>query len=600
MRKNINLIIFLILPAMCALAQQLQVYAQVDDSEPIYVGQRFKLFVVVDGDNLAATVDPAPLEPFDPIGPQAQDISRSMVSIVNGKRTETVTKRYLVSYELIVSKAGDFVIAPLDVTVGAQKYKTQPVKFTVAKPEATNRIDLKAELSKTECFVGEPVVLSVKWYIWQSIASRVSDYVFNVPAFTNNDFIIENTIEVNALTKQSVININGVDTIIRQRAVKHNGNDCVEVSFNKILIAQTTGKIDLDSISLLCRINVSTSRFSFNSQHKSFGTSTEQLQLDVKPLPDDDRPAGFYGLVGDYTIFSQASPVDVKVGDPITLKISVSGDYLKPVKLPELATIEQFAENFIISTDQLNQEIVDNQKVFTLTIRAKKDLIEQIPPIPLHYFDVNKNTYATALSDAIAINVSPTKMLSLSDIEANESVSTGNTLHAAKQGLSANYVGSELLEDMDFKPQYQFVAHPAIWFWLVPFSAFITSLFVKINTKDRDKKKALKLRKTAAKTAISKLKKSAAHDDVAAAKELIHTIRTYFAHRFGCSFAAVTAYDCRNIIQDKTGDYELAETLSKIVEQCEAYEYSPLAVKFDKDWVNEVVGIIERIEKCCK
>ena len=61
--------------------------------------------------------------------------------------------------------------------------------------------------------------------------------------------------------------------------------------------------------------------------------SSQPLKLTVLPLPEEGKPSGFYGLVGQYTISASATPTKVNVGDPITLTVKVGGGkYLKPVQ----------------------------------------------------------------------------------------------------------------------------------------------------------------------------------------------------------------------------------------------------------------------------
>jgi hypothetical protein len=49
------------------------------------------------------------------------------------------------------------------------------------------------------------------------------------------------------------------------------------------------------------------------------------VKLDVKPLPTDGRPASFSGAVGTFEARIEASPRTGAVGDPITVKLTVSG-----------------------------------------------------------------------------------------------------------------------------------------------------------------------------------------------------------------------------------------------------------------------------------
>ena len=48
--------------------------------------------------------------------------------------------------------------------------------------------------------------------------------------------------------------------------------------------------------------------------------------ITVKPLPVEGRPANFNGAVGQFAMTAKASPLEVTVGDPVTLNIQLSGE----------------------------------------------------------------------------------------------------------------------------------------------------------------------------------------------------------------------------------------------------------------------------------
>ncbi|MFI4910606.1 MAG: BatD family protein [Sedimentisphaeraceae bacterium JB056] len=600
--KTKTIIYFLLLSGIwiTALADSVSVYGKVDDKEPIYSGQRFNFYVVIDGDNTPGTVDEKPLAPFSPQGPQVRDVSQSSVVTINGKTTKNVVKRYLISYSLQAGTEGNYVIPPLTVTVGGDTYRTSPVNFAVQKPETTNRIAIEAELSEDKCYVGQPVILTVKWYVWKDIAGRVSDYMFNVPVFSDADFIIEDITPTSTPPNKAALQVNGIDVQVNQRAVKYNGNDCVEVSFSKVLIPKITGTLSLDKIGVLCKINMSRSRFGFDREYKSFGTDTDRLTLEVTALPQEDKPDGFYGLIGNFDIMTEATPTDIKVGDPITLKISIGGNpYLKPVQWPELSSIKDFTDNFILPSEQSSPEIVNGRKVFTQTIRAKNDTVEQIPAVTISFFDTEKGKYATSSSNPININVSPTKVLTLSDVESGNSFESGRTLQAVKGGISANYVGNELLKDMSFSPYKKIIHFPAVVIWGGPLFIFIISFIFSLTSRDKDIRAVRKRMKNAAKKARSALSKIDS-DGEGAKKTLAAAVKTYFAEKFDKSSGSLTSEDCRRIVEEKCDDHESAGKIAEIIEKCETSEYSLLSVEFDRDWIKEIIAIIERIEKCVR
>ena len=601
MIKKYSLILYILLVSglACGNTAEINVYAQVDDREPIYAGQRFILQIVVDGDNTPGSVDETPLKPFSPGSPQVRDFSQSSTIIVNGQTTRNVVKRYVISYSLVSAQAGDYIIPPLNVQVGGEVYKTAPIPVKVLEPETTNRIAIEASLSQQECYVGQPVVLNVRWYVWQTVAGRVSDYMFDVPAFESGDFTVDELVVAPAPNQRKLV-VGGEEVTINQRAVKYGNNDCVEVSFSKVLLPNRAGTINLGKIRVLCKINVSTSRFDFQSEHRSFAAATEELFLNVKPLPQEGKPADFYGLIGDYDITATATPLEVKVGDPITLQISIGKNpYLEPVRFPDLEAIKELSDNFIISSEQSSPVIDNGRKVFTQTIRARNENARRIPPILLSCFDPKTGEYITRQSEPIALNVAPTKVLTLADVEGGSDVALGRRLDRVQEGISANYAGTELLEDMSFDLVKRVFAMPVVFVWALPFVAFVVSLTAKAIYQDKEGKAAIKRRKTAAKRFNADVKKinTAAAD---AKLKLAEAIKGYFAGRFDKLAGSLTSDDCGNISLEATGDNQLAAEIAGIIEKCEAGRYSPMFVDFDKNWIAQSIQIIERIEKCVR
>jgi len=51
----------------------------------------------------------------------------------------------------------------------------------------------------------------------------------------------------------------------------------------------------------------------------------EAVELTVKPLPQAGKPADFSGAVGNFQLAMEGSPKQVKIGDPITVKLKITG-----------------------------------------------------------------------------------------------------------------------------------------------------------------------------------------------------------------------------------------------------------------------------------
>lgn len=133
------------------------------------------------------------------------------------------------------------------------------------------------------------------------------------------------------------------------------------------------------------------------------------LDMQVRELPTKNVPEGYNGAIGDFTIkVIPSSDTNIKVGDPITLVIEISGmGSWEFVKCPPVAKMPGLTDYFIISGDPVAGEVSTDgtQKSFTVRMRAKSKTITQIPPIPFTFFNIAKQAYVTVYSDPVPISV---------------------------------------------------------------------------------------------------------------------------------------------------------------------------------------------------
>ena len=100
------------------------------------------------------------------------------------------------------------------------------------------------------------------------------------------------------------------------------------------------------------------------------------------------RPADYRGAVGKYRIATEASPTNVKAGDPINLLIGIAGTGpMELVQAPPLAELPELTADFKVPNEPLAGFVKGDRKVFSTTIRPRKEGITQIPAIPFSYFD---------------------------------------------------------------------------------------------------------------------------------------------------------------------------------------------------------------------
>jgi hypothetical protein len=558
------------------------VSAAVDTSKDIYAGDNFNYQIIIDGHDQPGQADLSPLSRFNPRSAGGGNNSSTSINIINGRTTTNVIKRYLMNYVLTAGQTGQMRIPAVTVTVDGKQYQTNEIVVNVVKPGTTDQLELEVALSQDKCYTGQPVILTVKFYVY----SNVGDYQFNIPALTNDAFYVED------------------NEAMKQFRINRRNREAILLTFSKVLIPKQSGDIDLGTPSVSADVAVGRARsqdafdfFQNNVQYKRFSVSSQPLKLTVLPLPQQDKPNGFYGLVGRYKISAEAAPTKVSVGDPITLTIKIGGDYLKPVQWPQLEQITGLIENFKMPSQKSSPAVENGFKVFTQTIRPANDKVTEIPSIPLAYFDADKGQYAVTETAPIKLEVSPTKILTSADVEGRDFTPAGREVEAVRKGISANYEGTDCLQNVRFTLAGAVISPAYLISWAAPLLALMVSILTKVLVHTTPEQIARKRRRQAAQRAIGQLKRNSAgklHED---GEFLAEAMKQYIGERFDKVAGSLTADDCMRTIIERTGDSASANRYKDIVSQCEAARYAPMRQQIDAATIDEVVRLIRVIEK---
>lgn len=584
---------------------QVRIVAQVDTSRDIYVGESFAYMVIIDGDNKAGEVDLSPLAAYNPQSTGNQDVSQTSTTIINNKVSRSVTKRYVMGYSLTALEAGEIELPPVTVTLEGTRYKTNPVRLNIARPGTTDKLDFDVELSEQKCYVGQPVIMTVKFYV--AATADVGDFQFNIPAFTDDSFYIEDP-EISDPQARMFRLQTGIIVAVSQNRVTHKGQSFTLVSFSKVLIPKQAGEIDMGAASVTAALAVGRVRsrspfddfgfFGSQKEYKRYAVTAKALKLNVLPLPNEGRPAGFYGLVGRYTIEASAAPTKVSVGDPITLTIKVGGSrYLKPVQWPTLEEVAELTRNFKLPSQKASPSVEEGLKTFVQTIRANNDKVDRIPPIPLSYFDADQGKYIVAQTAPIALEVAPTKILTNTDLEGIDAGQVNRQVEAIKEGLSANYEGPDALTNQRFSPLAAAVHPGYLTIWAVPLAGLIISSLSKILTRTSPEQVARRRRRLAKSKALKKLKAIAGADARQREELLVSAMKQYIGDRFDKVAGSLTADDCCEIVASATNDAQIAAKCKDTIAACEASRYSSTRADIDAGRIDEVAGLIRTIEK---
>jgi hypothetical protein len=574
--------------AAVAPAQQITVRASVE-SESVSLGESFMYQIEVSGSDDVAQPDLSGLAAdFSVEFLGGSNNSSASISIINGRMQKEEHRGYVFQYRLTPRRKGALVIPAVPVTVKGQTYMSNPIRLGVNQPTETNDFKLRIGLSRASCYVGEPVMLTVTWYI----ARDVENFRFTMPLLDSGDFGIESPdVKIDKSRQYYRLPLGNTESIGVKGTANLDGRDYATITFSKALVPKRAGAFTIPQVTVEC-VAVSgglrgndffddffSDRF-FGGRRgaaQRYVVPSNTLSLTVKDLPEAGKPPGFAGLVGVYKIVADASPKDVSVGDPITLRVVLTGpDYLGSVELPPLQNQQELATCFKIPDERADGKIVDRSKVFTQTIRAKSEDVKEIPPITLSYFNTRTSRYETTSSAPIPITVRPTRVVTAVDAEGGAAGPMGSPLESWKQGIAFNYEGPAMLEPRQFGLGSALRSPLWLAVLIVPLAAYIGLVSAmtarsrrEANVESRKARGAFgRLRR-----ALDAMRKGGA-SGAALSEAVLAAMRDYLGDKLAMPGVTLTAVDVERLLAGKGAPAETVARMTDFMSLCEAGAYA--------------------------
>ena len=318
-------ILFLLLLTSQLLFSQVEFTANVSKKK-LGINERLRVDFEMnsEGDNFS----PPSFTGFTVVGGPSQSVSHSWI---NGKRSFSKTYTYILSPK----KRGKFTIKQAEIVIEDETYKTIPINVEVvaaiAKPKNPNdpdyvaqeNIHLVAEISNTSPYLNEAITIIYKLYVGPSV--NVSNFnPIDNPKFA--DFWSQN-IDIKQLKIEQGV---------------YKGQDYRFVILRKsVLLPQKTGKLTIEPLTLDVVVNVPTNRRDFfgGRQYQSVNqkVAAGNRTINVKPLPQEGKPASFTGAVGEFEFDVTTNKTALKSGESLEASVKVSGrGNLKLFELPKL------------------------------------------------------------------------------------------------------------------------------------------------------------------------------------------------------------------------------------------------------------------------
>jgi hypothetical protein len=362
------------------------------DRNTVGVGERLVLTIEIYGGGQVNEPDLGNLEGFSLVNTSTSQT----LSIVNFKAVRSLALQYV----LVATAEGEYTLGPYKIQSGKESYETEPIEVTVIKgqapPPVAGRSDsgddavlVRGSVDKSRVYVGEQITYNLQF------AYRVTPRNVQYTPPEHTGFWTEDIEE----TEPTIETIGG-----KRYYVVNKRSAFFPISAGNFTIGQAS-----------VRYTVSEFRpFSFDPFDTRGGreavAATKPIDVVVRPLPIQGRPAGFDGAVGDFTLSVRTSSREVKAGESLTLSVVISGrgnlKSIGDIEVPPLEGFRVFAPKAKESTDVVRSE-VGGEKTFDLVLVPEMPGEEVIEGFEFSYFDPDREQYVTRTSEPIAIKVLP-------------------------------------------------------------------------------------------------------------------------------------------------------------------------------------------------
>lgn len=601
MKQTMKLLLFFFLLSNLLYGQNLSVSVS---QNPVTEGDRFRVDFTLDANG--TNFSPPSFSGFDVL--QGPSVSNS-TQIINGNISQSISWSYIIK----AKKTGSFFIGPASVNVSGKTVKSDRLKIDVVEPseaekqqrrqeqEAEQNIQDQAtqlirenlfvnvKINKNSAFLGEQVIATYTLYHHPEL--NIVDLNYDKKPIFNGFWAQE--IDLGKSQKWETERINGV---------QYRKIDVLKV----ILYPQQTGKMNLEPMvfNSVVRLQVGGGRRS-NSMFDNFfrrnsyrdfeyKVKSKSLLVNVKDLPSP-RPIDFSGAVGDLKFESWLDKTKTVTGDPITLKVKVSGNgNLKLLNAPEL--------NFPTGFEVYEPKLIDNSSVslsgtsgnvqFEYLLIPRNPGEFKIGPIELSYFDLNSKNYKQFKSEEYIVNVG----------KGNGNITNGT-----------NYVGKENVEylgkDIRFIKDEISYSNNNYWFMSYVHLGSIAGgigltilffIFVKKKEEDESDVQGFKVRKAnkIAKKRLSEAKKCLDNNEKEKFyQEVYKAIFGYISDKLQIDTSDLNKELIKQKLETKKIKIETTNKLLKTIDTCEYVRYAPQMGEDNLSKIyDEVSDIISELE----
>lgn len=427
---------------------------------PYYVGDAVQVQISIEVEDDSSNIEcvyTGEVEDVVVSAPQRGLTQSGSTITFNGRLVQKASLVHTFLFRVRAEKPGEVLVGPFLLTVDGQERVIPGTSFDFESLEPDEGMSLEFEFSDDRIYVGEKVPLKITWtFEGDRFARQLAAQELVVRSTMFDQFQFDD-IQGRSADTMIIDTAEGAFRIVADKQdVRNLEEGRVTMTAVRTLAANSPGRYE--EVSGSCRTIRGSDwvRDFFDIVPRKRTPAicmTSPFSFEVLPLPLQGQPASFTGAVGKgFAISASANRSVVRVGDPISLDITIQGDgNIEELSIPLKSGSGALDEDLFQLPDEIpSGTLTDNSKQFKVPIRVKSESVNQLPAIAFSWFDPEKEEYQTAFSKPIALQVMETQIISAADVVSSAAQPPSQEATSPKQSTSAassralDFVGANL------------------------------------------------------------------------------------------------------------------------------------------------------------
>ncbi|MFM2284812.1 MAG: hypothetical protein RLZZ543_309 [Bacteroidota bacterium] len=576
----------------------------------VAVGEQFRLTYSINT-NASGFIGPD-LSAFDVYSGPNQNTS---MQIINGAVSQSLSYYYILSPK----KEGRYTLKPAIISVANGKVRSNEVSIEVVKgnpsanqgrqqgtgtgqgagngttqntPSTTaggDKLFIRAIVNKSSVYVGEQISVTYKIY---SKYNQINFSDLKLPTF--NGFYTEDI----PMAKNDKLEVES-----------YNGSQYNTAELKKtLLFPQKSGKLEIPTLDATCLVRERVNSQNFFDQFFGGGyrdvsvkVKSQPLSINVLAPPVSGKPADFNGAVGDLSVTASIDKDKVKSGDPVNLKITVSGKgNLKLIEAPALTFPPEFEAYDPQVKDRINVSVggMSGERTFEYLLIPRAGGEYAIGPFTYSYFNTSKRAYQSITLPRMMVNVEKTAGDQTNAIRSGGS----STPKQLATDIKFNKTAIGNLDAIDAAPFFLsggFYALAAL-----PPLSLLVLVFLRRRKADRSANSGLYRMKEAGSMAQKRMKKAgellAASNKSAFYEEVYRALYGYLSDKLQMPVSELSRPNiAEQLLKRNVPENEKSELL-RLLDACEFARFAPSADADMKQVYSDALALLTRTENYLK